>query len=89
MCAESAFALPFATMPCQTPSASSLTHACTVPLDPMSSGPASGTDTNDVEPLNFNAWPYLPAAHVAAVIEPLLPFPDRSAVPAPVPSLNG
>ena len=76
-------------MPCQRLSAPRFTQASTVPVEPMSSEPASGTDTNEVEPLNWSPWPYLPATHVAAETVPLLPLPERSAVVPPEPSLNG
>jgi hypothetical protein len=78
-----------ATIPFQMLSASSLTHASTVPVEPRSSDGASATVTNDVEPLNSSPWPYLPAVHAAAVIAPPLPLPEASAVVAPTPSLNG
>src|SRR5512139_3854996 len=50
---------------------------------------ALGTVTTALVPLNTSALPYLPAViHVAALIVPLLPLPDRSVSVVPDPSLK-
>ena len=71
------------------PSAAGFTHASSVIPFERSREFASATVTQLEEPLNDNAPPNLPATlHVAPLIVPLFPFPERSASVVPVPALK-
>src|SRR5262249_45014756 len=65
-----------------------LTHASSVIALDRCTEAAWGMVISALVPLNCNALPYLPEAHVAFVIVPLLPLPDTSVTVVPDPSSN-
>ena len=65
------------------------THASSVMPEVSCSEAEFGIVTTAPVPLNTSALPYLPlAVHVAPLIAPWLPLPDRSVSVVPPPSLK-
>ena len=65
------------------------THASSVIPDVNRNAAASATVTRELDPLNDNAFPNLPAAdHAAFATVPVRPFPDASTTDTPDPASN-